>query len=46
MAYPTPKADSKQNPILITEEPGISAGDSQAIDPSIEKSILRKLDFK
>lgn len=40
------KADTKQQPILVTEEPGVNAGDSITIDPSIEKSILRKLDFK
>lgn len=40
------KAETKQQPILVTEESGVNVGDSLAIDPSVEKSILRKLDFK
>lgn len=40
------KADTKQQPVLVTEESGVNVGDSLAIDPLVEKSILRKLDFK
>ena len=40
------KADTRQQSVLVTEEPGVNAGDFLTIDPSIEESILRKLDFK
>ncbi|KAI9923943.1 hypothetical protein ASPWEDRAFT_50323 [Aspergillus wentii DTO 134E9] len=40
------KDDAKDNPISITEESGIGTVESLAIDASIEKSIVRKLDFR
>ena len=46
MENSTAKGDVKQNTVLITENSGVAADNSQEIASSVEKSIVRKLDFK
>lgn len=41
----SPKDDLKAAPPVVSEEAGVIVAESIAIDPAVERSVVRKLDF-